>query len=202
MSDPNRKPTPEEVEAADEYALSKLCTDIPNRFGTGLTTWDANMKKCRITKDGCTTTPLSLKSFSPTGEILDYKKMNVSDNIKKFWEVAPPEHLTYKVIKGSNSAVCARANYKLQQFCEFPNQRSGKNEGAFGSSVGKGYNTGPKFTYTTVNGKETCIIGKDYCDFKGVSYDSVKKQCYVSADQALGEILVGTTLIRMANGGG
>jgi hypothetical protein len=202
MSDPNRKPTPEELEAADEYALSKLCVDIPSRFEAGLTTWDANMKKCRITKAGCESSPLSLKSFSPTGEILDYKKMNVSENTKKFWEVAPPEHLVYKLIKGSRSAVCARANYKLQQFCEFPRQRSSKNEGAFGSSTGKGYDVGPKFTYTTVNGEETCIIGKDYCDFKGVSYDSVNKQCYVPGAQKFGETIIGTTLIRMGQSGG
>jgi len=202
MSDPNRKPTPEELEAADEYALSKLCVDIPSRFETGLTTWDANMKKCRITKAGCESSPLSLNSFSPTGQILDYKKMNVSENTKNFWEVAPPEHLVYKVVKGSRSAVCARANYKLQQFCQFPSMRSSKNEGTFGGSVGKGYNLGPPLAYGVLNGQETCTIGKDYCDFKGVSYDSVNKQCYVSGVQQLGESLVGETLIRMGQSTG
>ena len=70
--DPNRAPTLDELDEASEYATSKLCLEIPARITPGLTTWDGNMKKCRITQGGCAASvgnPLSLYSFSTGGTL-------------------------------------------------------------------------------------------------------------------------------------
>jgi hypothetical protein len=205
-SDPNRKPTIEDLNAADEYANSKLCLQIPKKFMSGLTYWDNTKKQCRITKAGCNagdpSNPISIKSFSSNGTMLEWEKMVVSKSIQDFWKIVPPQNLIYKTIKGSGEEVCARANFKLEQFCRWPAQRGTENEGAFGGITGKGYDTGPNFKYIVRNGKETCIIGKDYCDFKGVSYDADKEECYVSDAQKVGEALFSTYLMRAAGGGG
>ena len=205
-NDPNRKPTMEDLDAADNYANGKLCVQIPKQFQTGFTYWDEKMKKCRITKSGCNSgdpnNPISVSSFSSNGTLLDWEKMDVSKNKRDFWKMAPPQHLVYKNIKGSGEQVCARANYKLEQFCRWPAQRGSKNEDAFGGITGKGYDTGPGFKYLVRGGKETCIIGKDYCDFKGVSYDANKEECYVSDAQKVGEAIFSTYLMRAGAGGG
>lgn len=203
--DPNRAPTIDELDAASEYASSKLCIEIPSQITPGLTTWDNNTKKCKITRGGCdagTGNPLSLYSFSANGTIYDWTKLDVSPALKKFWEVTPPEHLVWKLISTSKEPVCARANFKLQQFCEFPGQRTGTNEDVFVGNVGKGYTNVPPFRYTVRQGKETCIIGKDYCDAKGISYDANKEECYVSKAQEIGEFLLSSYLVREMNGAG
>ena len=194
--DPNRAPTIEELDAASMYARSKLCVDIPSQFQTGLTYWDDKMKKCRISKGGCSPSmqnPISLYSFSVNGSILDWKKLGASDNLKKFWSIYPPEHLVYKVVSGSKESVCARANFKLQQFCEFPNQRTSKDDDAFGGLTGKGYDRVPPFKYLVQNGKETCLIGKDYCDAKGMNWNG--EECYVNTYQKVMEFLLSKYLM-------
>lgn len=203
--DPNRAPTLDELDEASEYATSKLCLEIPARITPGLTTWDGNMKKCRITQGGCAASvdnPLSLYSFSTGGTLLDRDKLNTSQVLKDFWSVTPPEHLVWKSTSQSKELVCARANWKLQQFCEFPGQRTSNNSDVFAGNTGKGNTNIPPFKYTVQNGKETCIIGKDYCDAKGISYDSTKQECYVSDLQKFGEFMISSYLIREMNGAG
>jgi hypothetical protein len=203
----SKAPTVDQLTAADEYASSKLCVQIPSQFGSGLTLWDSRTKKCKITETGCFArvgNPISYYSFTSNGTHLDWKQLNVSTNMKKFWELAPPQHLVWKTTSQSpTTKVCARANYKLQQFCEFPAQRTSKNSDAFGEYTDKGYVTQqPGFKYKIVNGKETCIIGKDYCDSKGISYDPVKGECYVNEGQKVGELLLSSYLVREMNGAG
>ena len=198
MSDPNRAPTLEELDAASEYAASKLCVQIPGRLKNGSTYWDTNMKKCRITQSGCAAdinNPLSIDSFTSNGTILEWEKLNASQNFQKFWSVTPPEHLVWKLVKGTPQMVCARANYKLQQFCEFPGQRTSKNDDAFAGNTGKGNTNVPPFKYTVRNGKETCIIGKDYCDSKGMDYDASAEECYKGGYQQFLEFMMSTYLV-------
>jgi len=197
--DPNRAPTIEELDAASMYASSKLCVQVPGQIRPGMTRWDDTMKKCRITEGGCAASvgnPLSLYSFSANGTILDWEKLDVSPAIKKFWSITPPQHLVWKVVKDSSESVCARANFKLQQFCEFPGQRNSNNDDAFSGNVGKGYDNVPPFKYIVRNGKETCIIGKDYCDAKVMKYDPVKEDCYITDIQKAQEFLMSSYLVR------
>jgi len=197
--DPNRAPTMAELDAADEYAARKLCLEIPGQFTGGLTSWDDRRKKCTITKGGCGATslgPISVNSFSINGTLIDWEKMNVGSKLDKFWRIHPPQHLAWKKIKGSTEFGCSRANFKFQQFCQFPAQRNSKNEDAFNGNVGKGQDNVPPFEYVIKNGVETCIIGKDYCDAKGVSYDPIAEECYISGYQQFQEFMYGTTLVR------
>jgi hypothetical protein len=203
--DPNRAPTIEELDAASEYAASKLCVEIPGRIQNGLTRWDNVKKQCRITQGGCaaaTNNPISVYTFSANGTILDWKRLDSSQVIKDFWEVTPPDHLVWKIPSKSREAVCARANFKLQQFCEFPGQRTSKNDDAFAGNVGKGNTNVPPFKYMVRNGKETCIIGKDYCDSKGISYSEKDEECYVSGGQKFSEFMMSSYLVRQMNGAG
>ena len=197
--DPNRAPTMAELNAADEYAARKLCIEIPKQFTSGLTSWDERKKKCTITQGGCAATstgPLSINSFTVNGTLLNWEDMNVSKNLEKFWTIHPPQPLVWKKVKGKTELACARANFKLQQFCEFPAQRNSKNEDAFNGNIGKGYENVPPFKYIVRNGVETCVIGKDYCDAKVMSYDPIAEECYLSGYQQYQEFMVGTTLVR------
>jgi hypothetical protein len=200
MSDPNRAPTLEELDAASEYAASKLCVEVPAKIEYGLTRWDGVKKECRITRAGCgagTKNPLSVYTFSANGTLLDWKKdLDSSPVLKKFWQITPPDHLVWKVTSQSREEVCARANFKLQQFCEFPGQRTSKNDDAFAGNTGKGNVNVPPFRYTVRGGKETCIIGKDYCDSKGMEHDSEIEECYIPLSQKISEFLMSTYLTR------
>ena len=120
----------------------------------------------------------------------------MSNKTEKFWAIHPPQHLVWKKVKDRSELGCARANFKLQQFCEYPAQRNSENEGAFDGNIGKGNDNVPPFKYVVRNGKETCDIGKDYCDAKVMSFDPVAEECYVSGSQQVQEFLFGTTLTR------
>ena len=197
--DPNRAPTIKEIEEADEYAAKKLCIEIPRQFTGGLTSWDDRTKKCTITEAGCAATstgPISINSFTINGSLINWEDMNVSKDIQKFWTLHPPQHLVWKKVKDKTELGCARANFKLQQFCEYPAQRNSKNETAFDGNIGKGNDNVPGFRYIVRNGVETCIIGKDYCDAKQISYDPQIEECYIPLGQQIAEFLIGTTLIR------
>jgi hypothetical protein len=203
--DPNRAPTIAELNAADEYAAKNLCIEIPKQFTGGLTQWDSKRKKCTITESGCGATtdgPLSIDTFTINGTLLNWEDLNVGKDLKKFWELSPPEHLVWKKIKGSTEFGCSRANFKLQQFCKYPSQRNSKNESAFDGNIGKGNDNVPPFKYIVENGNETCIIGKDYCDAKVMKYDPVARECYVPTGQQILEFLIGTTLVREMRGAG
>jgi hypothetical protein len=198
--DPNRAPTIKELEQADQYAARRLCTEIPTKnFTGGLTKWDEKRKRCGITQVGCESTalgPLSIDTFTINGTLLNWEDLNVSPKLKKFWSLHPPNHLVWKKVKGKTELGCARSNFKLQQFCEFPAQRNSKNEAAFDGNIGKGNDNVPPFRYVVRNGVETCVIGRDYCDAKQISYNEQDEECYISLGQQIAEFLIGTTLIR------
>lgn len=204
--DPNRTPTIKELNDADEYAQSKMCSDIPKRYATsGLTSWDNKRKKCVITEGGCAATvrgPISLDLFYPNGSLMDWETMNTSKSNKEFWKIHPPQQLVWKKVDGKTTFGCARANFKLEQFCRFPEQRNSKNEGAFDGNVGKGQDRVPGFRYVVRNGEETCIIGKDYCDSKAMSYNAFQEECYIPVGQQINEFILGTTLTRMMRNAG
>jgi hypothetical protein len=44
------------------------------------------------------------------------------------------------------------------------------------------------------NGKETCLIGKDYCDAKGMNWDG--QECYINNFQKIAEFLMSSYLVR------
>jgi hypothetical protein len=198
-------PTAEQFAAAEKYALSKMCTDIPaKKLGTsGYTKWDSTEQKCRITPNGCNASPLNPFSripYNSVGSVIDYKNSESNSELIDFWKYFDVEHLVMKKVSADpNKLVCARANTMLKRWCEFPETRTSK--GDLGDYGGKGYAIGPGFSYRVVNGVETCKIGKDYCDFKGVGYDDTenKETCYVPDGQQFGEFLVGTTMVRGLN---
>jgi hypothetical protein len=204
--DPNRAPTIQEVNDADDYAQSKMCIAIPKKYASsGLTYWDPKRKKCTITQGGCGATSsglLSVDTFTSNGTILEWEKMNTSKNTRKFWSTHPPQQLVWKKVAGRTAFGCSRSNFKFRQFCQFPTQRNSKNEGAFDGNVGKGHDKVPPFTYRVIGGEEKCIIGKDYCDAKAMSYNAVQQECYVPTGQQISEFIYGTTLTRQMRSAG
>jgi hypothetical protein len=191
-------PTTAQLEASEEYAHEKLCTYLPSRFNNNLTTWDSTMKACRITKAGCDFTvnngPFSRKIYTANGTEFDVAEKEQNKMYLDFWKDNKwtPDMYVYKAVTGSKGKpVCARANHLLYRWCEFPNTRQGKD--GYGSE-GPGYTDVPPFKYRVLaNGKETCIIGPDYCKNRGISYtdggEIGKEDCYTSGvQQAFGFI--------------
>lgn len=186
----------EQIQAAEEYALSKLCVEIPSTFKAGLTQWDDTIKACKITQAGCSaedpTNPLSYLGFSSSGEFLYPSTSNPM--FGEFWEKWVPEHLVMKTTKKSpTKMVCSRANHLLYQWCEYPSTRA--------RGVEPGVTNVPKFNYAVRNGVETCTITKQYCDNKGISFTSTpgKEDCYVSEGQKVGEFFASDVLVRKIN---
>ena len=198
-------PSVEQFEAAEKYALAKMCTAIPQKkLGvSGYTQWNSNEQKCQITPNGCnasSTNPFSRLTYNSVGSFIDYKNAESNSNIRDFWKYFNVEHLVMKKVSADpEKLVCARANTMLKRWCEIPNTRT--SSGDLKDYGGKGYNMGPGFEYKVVNGVETCKIGKNYCDFKGVGYDDTlnRETCYVPEGQKFAEFLTGTTLVRGLN---
>jgi hypothetical protein len=189
------KPTIEELEEAENYALSVLCTEIPKTVGMGLTRWDSNKRVCNITKKGCDPFArnglLSIPKYDPNTGKDDYVPRVVGRNRKSFMKYWDPDFYVWKRTKKSNKEVCARGNFLLYQWCEFPESRA--------PEPTKGVTNAPPFEYNIRSGKETCDIPKSYCDDKGVSYDSNIRDCYVSAGQKHEEFWASPVLVRNAN---
>ena len=186
-------PTVDELNAAHDHAMSKLCTEIPNKFGApGGTTWDDRNKVCRITQKGCqasVTNPISQPMFTSSGE---YRTFRDDDRtFGKFWSKNPPGFYVWRATKNSSGRkVCARANFLLWQWCEIPRTRAEKHE--------PGITNTPRFEYNIRNGKEECYIPKEYCDSKGMSYDATNRDCYVSNSQKIAEFFAGSVLVRQS----
>lgn len=183
-------PTPEELTAAQTYALSKLCLDIPEKYGSkNLTKWDEDKKVCRITYKGCQTddlNPLTQKAFDVAGNAIEYDKHHRA--FGKFWEKYPPGFNAWRVTdKSDNVEVCAPSNYLMQQWCESPQSRGmGENIPGVTDSV--------PFKWKIINGKEVCEIPKSYCDSKGVSYKN--GDCEVKDSQKVSEFFLGSVFVR------
>lgn len=188
-------PTIEDLNNAQLYALEKLCTEIPSEYtSTGMTEWDKNSKSCKITEKGCqenVNNPLSRKAFDNNGEMITYDKHS-SRAFGEFWDRSPPGYYAWRVTKNSQGArVCAPSNFLMQQWCESPKTRADK--------AIPGVTDAVPFTYNIRNGEEQCEIPKEYCDSKGVSYDSVNQDCYVKNSQKVAEFFTGSVFIRSQN---
>ena len=194
-------PTQSQIEAAEEYALAKLCTEIPSKFKPGLTKWDDTIKACRITEAGCSSTdpknPISRNGFTSNGDFVSPLMKATNPVFKNFWSKWEPEHLVMKVTKKSpHTKVCARANHFLYRWCEFPATRSD-----VAGTRKAGYTDVVPFQYAVRDGVETCIIPKKYCDSRGVSYNATpgKEDCYVTKGQKIGEFFASDVLVRKIN---
>lgn len=184
-------PTTDDLMAAHEYAMSKLCTDIPEKYGrAGRTAWDDREKVCRITEQGCNadvSNPISQPMYTSSGDFRTLDKNHPTYG--KFWEKNPPGFYVWRTTKNSPAKkVCARANFLLWQWCMMPQTRA---EGHVA-----GVTNTPRFEYNVRNGKEECYIPKEYCDSKGVSYDANARDCYVSDSQKILEFFTGSVFIR------
>ena len=185
-------PTEEDLLKAEKYALSKLCTEIPKKYGRALTKWNNVTSQCQITESGCAPNernPISQVRFTSGGA---YKDFSLHDRMYgKFWEVLTPDHYVMKTTNTSNNrAMCSRANFLLYQWCEYPRTR-----GEAGKRIA-GVTNVEKFRYNIRNGRETCTIPKEYCDEKGVSYSRENQECRVPIGQKIGEFLSSKQLLR------
>lgn len=184
-------PTEADFNAAHEYAISKLCLEIPENFGEpGITEW--KNKACHITRKGCQAdvkNPLSQPLFTSGGEYIDF---DTNDRIfGKLWEKFPPGYYVWRTTsKSPKTEVCARGNFLMQQWCESPKTRSDREE--------PGITDVPPFEYKIVNGVEQCQIPEEYCKSKGVSYDARNKDCYVPDSQKVAEFFSSTVMVRSA----
>ena len=195
-------PTQQQILDSENYTRKRMCTAIPSSIKPGLTYWDDLKNSCRITAAGCNASsqnPLSRQVVSVNnGQMIDLFKTEKNQTVLNFWgpdgNKWMPDQYVMKNVTGTGSKVCARANTLLYQWCNYPQTRlTGKNSGP-------GYNDVPAFTYAVRNGKEDCIIGKNYCDNRGVSYDGTpgKEDCYVSEGQKVGEFFASDVLVRYA----
>lgn len=183
-------PTPEELTAAQTYALSKLCLEIPEKYGSNdITKWDKNEKVCKITYKGCQTSdtnPLTQRAFDSAGNAIEYNKHHRA--FGKFWEKYPPGFNAWRTTnKSDRVSVCAPSNYLMQQWCEAPESRAG------GDHIPGVTDTVP-FKWKIINGKEVCEIPKAYCESKGVSYTN--NDCEVKDSQKVAEFFLGSVFVR------
>ena len=184
-------PTAEDLTAAHNYAMMKMCTEIPKEYGANLTYWNESDKTCRITQTGCNAdldwNPLSKRMFNSDGEYID-QKYTKNTRFKKIWARKPPQDLSWKKLS-DNTMGCGKTNFLFRNFCENPVSRSTKQT--------RGLTTGvPPLDMVIKDGKEYCRISKAYCDAKGISYNSSKEECYVPTGQFIAEMLTGTVLVR------
>tara|TARA_Y100000389_G_C17383628_1_gene475762 strand:- start:65 stop:928 length:864 start_codon:yes stop_codon:yes gene_type:complete len=184
-------PTAEDLNAAYEYALQKLCTEIPETVGEpGITKWDKNINACMVTEKGCQPeirNPLSQPFFHKNGEKIEYSE---DDPIYgEFWKIRPPGYYVMRTTKNSPDVpVCAPGNYLMQQWCEFPETRADKKV--------PGVTNVPPFKYRIENGVEYCDITQAYCHDKGVDYKD--GDCFVPYSQKVAEFWSSTVLVRNA----
>ena len=184
-------PTADDLNKAYEYAMKKLCTEIPSEYGSrGLTEWNDNEKVCNITRSGCqadVTNPISQPMFTSGGEYRTFRDTHPA--FGDFWKKYQPEFLVMKTTKKSpQQKVCARANFLAWQWCMIPKTRADGHK--------PGITNTPKFQYNIRNGKEECLVTRSYCDSKGIDYDADKKDCKVSNKQKIAEFFSGSVLVR------
>ncbi len=181
---------------AEQYAIQKLCTEIPYKYLNGSTYWDKYIKKCRISEKGCNNlykaNPFTQPTYDANGNDITSSYMNTTTLLKDFWKYNPPEELVWKGTKSSRGKlVCARSNHFLKRFCEYPRTRGSDD----GSKKIPGVTNVPKFNYTVSQGKETCKVNKDYCDAKGLSFNSSNAECVLPGGQKAFENMFGGSVI-------
>jgi hypothetical protein len=112
--------------------------------------------------------PFSQPPVDASGNHYDPKTQNKNKALQKFWKYWPVGFYVQKVTKTSpNKMICSRGNEALYTWCNYPKTRG----------MGKGIDDVPAFPYHIKGGVETCSITKDYCDSRGISYDSSKEDC-------------------------
>lgn len=188
-------PTTDDLNNAVDYALAKLCTEIPSSYAVqGLTEWDKESKSCKITQKGCQVSesnPLSVRAFDMNGEYITYDKHG-NRAFAEFWDKYPPGFYAWRVTnKSQGASVCAPSNYLMQQWCESPKTRAEKSSPGITDTI--------PFNYNVRSGKEQCEIPEAYCRSKGVSYDTENKDCKVGNAQKVAEFFTGSVFIRSQN---
>lgn len=177
---------------SEEYAMSKLCVDIPSQFGRGLTEWDPISKTCKITTVGCTpsdTNPISRYPYTSSGEDLDFPADDRT--FGKFWKYWNPDMYVEKITKKSpTKKICSRGNALYYKWLKYPVKRSDVPQG--------GVTNVPPFDYVITNGVEKGRINDDYCKSRGIRFDEVNYNCYVPKLQQLGELFASSYLVRKA----
>jgi hypothetical protein len=183
---------PKDYTPSEEYAISKLCTEIPSKYASGLTEWDAATKTCKITDFGCTpsdTNPISRYMYTSGGEDIEFSS---EDRVfGGFWKYWNPDMFVKKVTKNSpKTAVCSRGNSLYYKWLKFPEKRSDTPKPGVTNQV--------PFDYDIVNGVERGRIPKAYCDTHGENYDEINFNCYVPKWQQLAELFSSAYLVRKA----
>jgi hypothetical protein len=181
---------PNDYTPSEEYAISKLCTEIPSKYAPGLTEWDAATKTCKITDLGCTpstTNPISRYMYSDNG--VDLVFSSDDREFGGFWKYWNPDMFVMKVTKNSpTKKVCSRGNSLYYKWLKFPSKRSDVPTAGVTNQV--------PFDYAIVNGVERGRIPKAYCDAHGESYDAINFNCYVPKWQQLAELFSSAYLVR------
>jgi len=203
----DKVPTQQQLEWSEVDALSRLCagpTSLTSSFAVNLTRWDPTSNTCHVNSAGCQasdSSPFSQFKYKNNGDEKDITAEQTPDKKRlDFWASGgwSPDYYVMKRVTGKQGDVCARGNSLLYRWCKYPNTRIGAD--GYGSE-GPGYTDVPAFQPAVHNGVETCIIGQDYCDNRGVSYDGTygKEDCYISEGQKIEEFLTSDVLIRYAN---
>lgn len=182
-------PTAADITAAHYYAVSLLCTEIPEKYGEpGITVWNTDNNSCPVTRKGCqpdVKNPITQPLFDTDGKIILYDK---DDRMfGDFWQKNPPGYYVWRTTKNSpRTEVCARGNYLMQQWCESPKTRSDKKIAGVTDVI--------PFKYIVKNGTEVCEIPEQYCKNKGVSFKN--GDCFVSEGQKVAEFFSSSVVVR------
>ena len=147
---------------------------IPEKYGAfTYTKWDTDSQKCLITAQGCEPSPDNPFSQFPLTDSDEVREFDTEKNPKfdDLWKYAPPNFYINKITPTSGGVpVCSRGNATIYQWCEVPKTRGG------GKDM-PGITNQKPFKHTVVQGKETCLIGADYCADHAYWYDANKFQC-------------------------
>ncbi len=184
-------PTNEQLLEAENYAISKLCTEIPETVAEpGSTYWDSKQNKCMFSDTACYPTydnPFSQPMVDVHGNDYVPSKQTTNKTLQNFWKYWPVDLYVKKTTKTSpTQKVCSRGNAALYKWCNFPKTRG----------LGKGIDDVPKFPWTIMNGEETCMITEEYCKSRGISYDEENHDCYVSGKQKMEEFWLSPNIVR------
>lgn len=178
------------IQDAEDYAMSKLCTEIPSKYGSNLTEWDPKSKSCKLTDKGCTpseSNPLSRYMYTSSGEPMSFDQND--RNFGPFWKYWNVDMYVKKLTtKSPNTPVCSRGNSLLYQWCKYPEKRA--------PTPTPGLTNQVSFDYNIKNGSETCEVTEAYCKAHGVDYKN--QTCYVSKGQKIGEFFASEVLVRRA----
>ena len=110
-------PTADQIKAAGEYAISKMCIDIPNKYGaSGLTKWDSKLNVCKLTEAGCdpstANNPLSRLGFTSTGDVDEFSKFDKVYG--EFWKHWTPDHFVMKKTQSSQNQLLRQGSMPIR----------------------------------------------------------------------------------------